>query len=114
MKITTSNATLMVTNMDRAIKFYEQLGLTLKQRWGDNYAMIAAADIIIGLHPGSETYTDQGKISFGFMIESIDEGAKLLDSMGVKYTRHDDASGGPMLNFQDPDGTYLYYMEPRW
>jgi predicted enzyme related to lactoylglutathione lyase len=34
--ISETNVTIMVSDMDKAIKFYETIGLTLKQRW-DNH-----------------------------------------------------------------------------
>src|SRR4051812_1993215 len=101
MNITSSNVTVMVQNMDRSVDFYQKLGLTLQNRWGDNYAMLAAKDIVIGLHPAGDGKTGSGTTSIGFMIEDIDAAAAHLISMGVEAHRKDDKSGS-YLNFTDP------------
>ncbi len=45
------NVTVMVSDLERAIRFYtEALGLKLKWRWGD-YAEVEAPGVTIGLHP---------------------------------------------------------------
>ena len=49
------NVTVMVSNMDNAIKFYsETLGFKLKARYGDHWADIEGPGIAIGLHPASK------------------------------------------------------------
>jgi catechol 2,3-dioxygenase-like lactoylglutathione lyase family enzyme len=113
MKITETNVTIMVMDMDRSIKFYEQIGLTLKQRWDDNYAMLTTAGLTIGIHPGGRAGLASSHVSIGFMIESAEEGKALLEKYNIAYTYQDDQSG-ILLSFHDPDGTFLYFMEPRW
>ena len=52
MNIQSSNITVMVTNMDAAVRFYtETLGMTLKSRYGNNWADVEGPGIAIGLHP---------------------------------------------------------------
>jgi catechol 2,3-dioxygenase-like lactoylglutathione lyase family enzyme len=105
----------MISDMDVSIAFYEQLGFTLKQRWDNHYAMIIATGITIGLHPkdASGPVTNSGTVSIGLMIERADEAKALLDSHGIKYKAEDGGSGN-YLHFKDPDGTVLYYVEPKW
>jgi catechol 2,3-dioxygenase-like lactoylglutathione lyase family enzyme len=50
-KINETNVTIMVRNLDESIKFYESIGLKLKQRWGNHYAMFVVKGITLGLHP---------------------------------------------------------------
>ena len=47
------NATIFVSDMDRAVRFYtESLGLKLQYRAGDHWAQVEAGDgLCIGLHP---------------------------------------------------------------
>ena len=45
-----TNVTIMVKDMDTAISFYESIGLTLKQRWDNHYAMVVTEGITIGIH----------------------------------------------------------------
>ena len=69
----------MVQNMDEAINFYTSIGLILKNRWENHYAMVTSAGITIGIHPGRGDEQGSGNVSIGFMIASIDEARKLLD-----------------------------------
>ena len=77
--INESNITIMVKDMDKAVSFYESIGLTLKQRWNNHYAMVTAHGITIGLHPSESNDTSSGSLSIGFMIDKIDEAKSLLD-----------------------------------
>jgi len=47
-----SQVTLMVPDMDAAVRFYtETLGLHLKARYGNEFAVVEAPGLTIGLHP---------------------------------------------------------------
>ena len=47
-----SQITLMVPDMDEAVRFYtEALGLRLKARYGKEFAVVEAPGLTIGLHP---------------------------------------------------------------
>ena len=108
-----TNVTIMVTDMDKAVGFYESIGLTLKQRWDNHYAMVTAPGITIGLHP-SEKVTSSGTVSVGFMIDTIDEAKTLLDAGNIAYTPEDDGKSGLYIHFKDPFGTVLYFVKPKW
>ncbi len=112
-KLNDSNVTIMVQNMDKAVQFYESIGLTLKQRWDNHYAMLSAGGVTIGLHPAEGTENSSGTVSIGFMIDDINEAKALLESNKIIY---DDAEGksGHYLHFRDHDGTILYYVKPGW
>src|SRR5579872_5308941 len=96
--ITESNVTIMVNNMDKAIQFYEQIGLTLKQRWENHYAMISAEGITIGLHPTDGSDNHSGTVSIGFMVDDIGEPKALLDANNITY-KEDDGKSGTYLHF---------------
>lgn len=117
MKILESNVTVNVQNMDKSVEFYQRLGLTLKQRWENHYALLATTDIIIGLHPAGEgeksAAGSASGISIGFMIESIADAKALLDQHGIDYT-YQEGKSGKYVHFHDLDGTVLYFTEPAW
>jgi len=110
--ITDSNVTVMVSNMDRAISFYQSLGLKLKDRWGDHYAMVTAPGVTIGIHP-SKDKGSSGTVSIGFMINDLAEARTLLQSQKIQFKEVNDKSG-VYLHFSDHDGTTLYYVKPQW
>jgi len=57
----------MVKDRDMAIGFYEKIGLTLKQRWDNDYALITSEGINIGLHAPERNETGSDIISLCFM-----------------------------------------------
>ncbi len=111
--ITESNITIMVKDMDSAVNFYQAIGLTLKNRWDNHYAMVVATGITIGLHPASGTGLNSGTVSIGFMVDNIDEAKSLLEQNKITYTAEDGKSG-IYTHFKDPDGTLLYFTQPKW
>lgn len=113
MRITESNVTIMVKDMDAAVLFYEKIGLTVKQRWDNHYAMMVTEGITIGLHPTESSNTSSGTLSVGFMIEQIAAAKELLDSHSIAY-HEDNGKSGHYLHFKDPDNTILYFVEPKW
>jgi catechol 2,3-dioxygenase-like lactoylglutathione lyase family enzyme len=112
--INETNITIMVRDMDTAVSFYESIGLKLKQRWDNHYAMVTASGITIGLHPSEETDTNSGTVSIGFMIDKIDEAKTLLDTNKIAYTSQEDGKSGSYIHFKDPYGTVLYFVKPKW
>jgi catechol 2,3-dioxygenase-like lactoylglutathione lyase family enzyme len=53
-KITETNITIMVQDMNKAISFYESLGFVIKNRWDDHYAMLTTTGLTLGIHPGEK------------------------------------------------------------
>ena len=77
----TCRINIMVSKMEDAIDFYQnKLGLELKNRYGDNYAEIQAPDLLIGLHPTSETIVKGNNLSIGFGVVEFDATIKELES----------------------------------
>lgn len=114
LQIKGSNVTVMVHDMDMAISFYENIGMTLKQRWGNHYAMMIAQGITIGLHPTEKPAPNSGSVSIGFMIDSIEEAKILLDKNAISYRYEEDENSGLYLHFTDDYGTILYFVKPTW
>jgi predicted enzyme related to lactoylglutathione lyase len=111
--ITSTNVTIMVKDFDRSIRFYESIGLTLKQRWDDHYAMVETTGLTIGIHPGGDDHSGSGTVSIGFMIEDINDAKLLLQENNIT-AKSDDGGSGIYLHFKDPDGTILYFVQPKW
>jgi catechol 2,3-dioxygenase-like lactoylglutathione lyase family enzyme len=115
------NATVYVSDMDRAVDFYTNtLGLPLAGRWGDDYAAIdLGRGAAIGLHPARSPHSpkpgSRGSIQIGFEVtKSLDDVVNDLRSRGVIFR-------GPIVDdvqvrlafFGDPDGNDLYLIEVK-
>ena len=117
--VTSGNATVFVSNMDRAISFYSDvLGLKLTNRFGDHWANVAApSGFTIGLHPASPKYPApgaKGGIVIGLDIdEPVEQAVARLRSRGVAFTGDiiRDANAGNFANLTDPDGNEIYLWE---
>jgi len=112
--INSSNVTIMVKDMDRAINFYLSIGFELKQCWDNHYAMVTAAGITIGIHPTEAENTSSGSLSIGFMVDKAETAKLLLDKQQIPYKEENDGKSGIYLHFSDPDNTALYFVEPQW
>src|SRR5947209_4903228 len=115
--ITGGNATVFVSNMDNAVRFYtEVLGLRLTNRFGDHWATVdAGKGLTIGLHPASPKYPapgTKGGVMLGLEIGiSIEQATARLTERGVKVGGIIRDSGGSFANFEDPDGNPIYLWE---
>jgi catechol 2,3-dioxygenase-like lactoylglutathione lyase family enzyme len=116
--ISGGNATIFVSNMDRAVDFYTRiLGLRLSNRFGDNWATVEAGKgLTIGLHPASPKHPapgTKGATMIGLEIdEPIDGLIARLSEQGVpikgSVTRDEP---GNFAHFEDPDGNEIYLWE---
>ncbi len=115
MTIKESNVTINVKDLDKSISFYESIGLTTKNRWGNHYAQLTAPGIAIGLHPTSNTNLkdNSGNISIGFTTDNFEDVKSLLHKLSIKTTDRQE-EGGQFIHFNDPDGTALYFINPNW
>jgi catechol 2,3-dioxygenase-like lactoylglutathione lyase family enzyme len=85
------NATIYVSNMDAAVRFYtEALGLRLTNRFGNNWATVqAGTTLVVGLHPWSAKYPrpgTKGAVQLGLFLthgDSIEAFATRLRQHGV-------------------------------
>jgi catechol 2,3-dioxygenase-like lactoylglutathione lyase family enzyme len=113
-KISDSSVTIMTNNMDHTIHFYKTIGLQVKQRWENHYALMATNGITIGIHPSEEKSLSSGTVSIGFSVEHIEEAKSLLESHDISFREVNDEQSGKYLHFKDPNGTLLYFVEPNW
>ena len=88
------NATVYVSNMDTAIRFYtDVLGLKLTNRFGNHWATVqAGTTLVIGLHPWSAKYPrpgTKGAVQIGLVVsrdEPIKDFAARLRKHGVEVS----------------------------
>ena len=115
MIIKEANVTINVKDMDRSISFYESIGLTIKSRWGNYYAQLQGPGIIIGLHPTNKSnqMDNSGNVSIGFSVDDIEAAKDVLGKLAIATTEREE-EGGRFLHFNDPDGTALYFIKPKW
>lgn len=109
------NVTVMVSNMDRAVRFYtETLGLKMGGRYGDEWAEASASGVPIGLHPRARRTkrSGTGEVSIGFEVENLDRAVEELQGKGAWF-RGRISEDGPLriAFFADPDGNPLYIPE---
>ena len=115
MTIIESNITINVKDLDKSISFYKSIGLTEKNRWSNHYAQLIAPGLVIGLHPtGDKNLTGgSGNTSIGFTTDNFAEAKSHLIELDINaQTREEE--GGQFLHFNDPDGTALYFIKPKW
>ena len=115
MTIKNANISLNVKDMETSVSFYQSIGLTVQNRWGNHYAQLTAPGIVIGLHPttASNIAGNSGNASIGFTATNFDEVKPMLDQLNIAVTSRKE-EGGDFLHFTDPDGTALYFIKPKW
>ena len=115
MTIKQANVTINVKDMDRSISFYQSLGLEVKNRWGNFYSQLTAPGITIGLHPTSNgnLVGNSGNVSIGFTTDNFEKTKSSLQQLSISLTERNE-EGGQFLHFNDPDGTALYFIKPKW
>ena len=113
MIIKESNVTINVKDLNKSISFYESIGFTIKNRWGDYYAQMTAPGITIG-HPTHEPNLkgNSGNVSIGFTTDNFEEVKTLLKELDISTSDRQE-EGGQFLHFNDSDGTSLYFIKPK-
>jgi glyoxylase I family protein len=109
--------TLRVSDLERAVDFYENImGLSKKYHYPDNYAGFDCGGVEIGLVPGTPPGSSEGMPCVDFMVRNIDEAFRTLRERGVQFYKntHDTAWGGRIALFTDPDGNPLQLVQIDW
>ncbi|HEU0166866.1 MAG TPA: VOC family protein [Chloroflexota bacterium] len=110
-------ATIYVSDLDRAVKFYtDTLGLKLQYQVPGWAQVEAGSSLVIGLHPthpGGPQPGVSGSTGVGFELdEPIDAVYAKLSERGVKFDGPVNDTGHVKLaNFKDPDGNPLYLSQ---
>jgi|HubBroStandDraft_4_1064222.scaffolds.fasta_scaffold00006_2 catechol 2,3-dioxygenase-like lactoylglutathione lyase family enzyme len=108
-----SFVTIIVSDMQRSIDFYtKELGLPLKTRYGDEFAVVEAPGVTIGLHPAKEGGAKPGSLSIGLGVDDVAASRQQLVERGVTFNG-DIVSDLPMrfAFLRDPDGVEVYLAE---
>ena len=102
-------------DMDRAVDFYEKaLGLTLRNRAGNEWAEFQAGPVRLALHG-----TEEGSVPPGgtvvFRVDDLDEARWVLQQRGVVFDGHESEVAGVarFTTFHDLDGNPLQLIEYR-
>ena len=116
--VTGGNATIIVADMDRSIRFYtEVLGLKLTNRFGSDWATVSAGEgLTIGIHPASAKYPapgTKGAIMLGLDIDvQVEKAIARLVQHGVTIKGSVVRSEpGNFIHLEDPDGNDIYLWE---
>jgi catechol 2,3-dioxygenase-like lactoylglutathione lyase family enzyme len=116
--IKSGNATVMVSDMGKAVEFYTQaLGLKLKYEASAEWAEVTLDELCIGLHLKSEHAPKpgtNGAVSIGFMVDGLEKSMDELKHKGIKFSPHISEDGPVRLAFfADPDGNAMYLCEVK-
>ena len=109
------NASVYVSDMDRAVRFYsESLGLRLRTRIGNEWAEIDAGDgMVIGLHPAQPPATVKPATPGAINVElrvvgSLDDVVLTLKERGVPFQGSiAEYENVRLATFTDPDGNAI-------
>ena len=111
--VTGGNATVFVTEMDRALVFYTHvLGMKVASHYGNEWATVEAGGFTVGLHPRDAKQPDpgtHGAIMVGLTVDDI-EAARLraVEGGALEVGPVVKGSGGAFVHFHDLDGNALY------
>jgi len=110
-----STLTILVADLERSIAFYDAIGFDLEKQWDNYYAQMSAPGLTLGLHPTSPSnpVNGSGNTSLGFTCDDFEKTKSALMALSISITERDE-EGGKFIHFHDPDGTALYFIEPKW
>ena len=111
--VTGGNATVLITEMDRALQFYtDVLGMKVASNYGNDWATVEAGGFTVGLHPKNPKQPDpgtHGAIMVGLNVENIEATrGKLVEGGALEVGPVVRGSGGAFVHFHDLDGNALY------
>ncbi len=109
--------TLCVSNLKKAIAFYEKtLGLNKKYEYS-SYAGFQCGGMEIGLRPGRKAgeHTEDAT-SIQFLVDNVDILFEELKKKHVSFVKepHDEPWGGRVASFLDLDGNLLEILQIDW
>jgi|SRR5215467_13978055 len=117
MSLKKANVTLIVSDIEKSIKFYaEKLGFNLASRYQNLWAELEMKGLIIGLHPQESglKVSNAESIFIGFSVDNLDSAIRDLKNKGVEIGSKI-VEDGPLriAYFTDPDGYKLYLEEMK-
>jgi catechol 2,3-dioxygenase-like lactoylglutathione lyase family enzyme len=110
--------TFHVSDVERAVRFYEEtLGLEKKYEF-PSYAGFECGGTEIGLIPtlGERQKASPMSPSVEFLVDDVKKFCDRLKCAGVKFIEelHDEPWGGRQASFADPDGNILEIVQLDW
>ncbi|MFZ0895367.1 MAG: VOC family protein [Candidatus Nitrosopolaris sp.] len=113
-----ANVTVIVSDLNRAIKFYtETLGLKLVNQIQTQWAEIQGPGLTIGLHPAGTHGPKPGNsesLAIGFTVDNLDNDIITFTNKGIVFSANITEDGPVRLAFfTDPDKNPLYLCEVR-
>ena len=103
---------LLVSNMDRSIKFYrDTLGLVVKNI-SDEWTEFFTSGTVLALHPAKTKVKHNPNMLVGFMVSDLDSIANSLRSKNIKFFKEPkEESFGKHAIIEDPDGHLISIAE---
>ena len=109
--------TFYVSDLKRAVEFYEKiLGLEKKYEYS-SYVGFECGGVEIGLIPKSDKKPcNNYPPDVEFLVDNIEEFYEKLKEKGVNFVKelHDEPWGGKQATFLDPDGNVLEIVQIDW
>lgn len=103
---------LMQTNLEEAVAFYKNLGLTLKFHMKDQWAEFAIGEIKLGLCPTQEISPER-HVGLVFEVPDLYAAYEAMDEEGVEFMAPPvEKVHGIMVSFKDPSGNILDLYQP--
>lgn len=103
-----------VTDMDRAVAFYEEvLGLKLLRRDGGNWAEFDAGPVRLALHAAVEGHpVEPGGATVAFRVDDVEAARADLEARGVAIDHAGEVgTWARYATFRDPDGNTVQVIE---
>ncbi len=111
------DVTVTVSDLDRAVDFYENvLGLQKKYQYRD-YAGFDCGGVEIGLKTwGKLEKPRAGEPGIDFLVDDVDASYRVLAEKGVTFIEgpKDTQWGSRIAAFTDPDGNSLQITQINW
>jgi catechol 2,3-dioxygenase-like lactoylglutathione lyase family enzyme len=108
--------TFFVSNLEKAVAFYEKtLGLNKKYQYS-SYSGFDCGGVEIGLIPKENMKREEDAPVVELIVDNVDETCRILKAKGVKFVKepHDETWGGRQATFLDLDGNRLEITQIHW
>jgi predicted enzyme related to lactoylglutathione lyase len=110
------DVTFTVSDLERAVEFYERILELPKKYQFSTYAGFDCGGVEIGLRPGTPVGEQEGAPCVNFLVRDVDEACRTLRERGVRLLKepHDTPWGGRIALLADPDGNRLQLVQIDW
>jgi predicted enzyme related to lactoylglutathione lyase len=110
------DVTFTVSDLARAVDFYEGVLDLPKKYQFSNYAGFDCGGVEVGLVPGEVAENQTGAPLVDFLVQDVDKVYGVLVGKGVRFLKepHETVWGGWIALFADPDGNKLQLVQIDW